>query len=71
MYPRTSPVPFATHSTASSATVAETPVLNSISLSKPCSKAPPPVINIPLSIISDANSGGVLSNTFFTVSTIF
>ena len=46
------------------------PVFSSISLSNPSINEPPPVINIPFSIISAANSGGVFSNTDFTLSTI-
>ena len=58
-----SPVPLATHETASSETYTSIPVLFEINLSNHHSKEPPPVIRIPLSLISEDNSGGVFSNT--------
>lgn len=64
------PVPIATTCIGFSAVIVSTPVFSSINSSRPRSKAPPPVSTIPLSRISADNSGGVLSSTAITASTI-
>ena len=60
------PKPLATQYRGSSARCTGTPVKELIYLSKFFNNADPPLKTIPLSIISDANSGGVLSSTFLT-----
>ena len=55
-----------THKSASSATWQGTPVILVISRSKFFKRDVPPLITMPLSIMSDASSGGVCSNTDFT-----
>ena len=63
---KTSPVPLATQSKGSSATKQGTPIDRTISSSRLRSKAPPPDIIIPLSIISADSSGGVSLKTALT-----
>ena len=57
------PVPSATHVSGLSATNTGTFSSCDNNLSNPSISAPPPVITIPLSIISADNSGGVCSST--------
>ena len=64
------PVPSATQEMASSATMVWMPVRAVISLSKPSTRLPPPVMTIPLSEISATSSGGVRSSTPWTASRI-
>ena len=70
MLSRTIPVPFTTDNNGSSAQLTGTLVRSRMIWSIPLSILPPPVIIIPLSKISEANSGGVLSSAFLTASTI-
>ena len=56
-------MPYATQDTASSAIFVAMPVFEAISLSKPHTKLPPPVIVIPFVEISATSSGGVFSST--------
>ena len=65
------PVPFATQSKGLSAIYVGISVFCDIKASMFFIKAPPPANVIPLSTISDANSGGVFSNVALTKSIIF
>ena len=67
---RACPPPLATHVNGSSAIITGMPVEFDINLSRSLNNAPPPVNTIPLSTISDANSGSEFSRVFLTASII-
>src|SRR5690606_6131135 len=71
MTSRALPPPRATQVRGSSAMITGRPVSSLMSLSRPRSKAPPPVSTIPRSAISEASSGGDCSRALFTVWTIW
>ena len=60
---RLRPVPSATQEMAFSATMVWMPVRAVISLSKPSTREPPPVMTMPLLEMSATSSGGVRSST--------
>src|SRR5262245_47787956 len=64
------PAPITTAVNGSSATTTGSPVSSRNKTSRLRKSAPPPASTIPLSTISDANSGGVRSKAIRTASTI-